>query len=201
MISGKLSDRVVFERQIQQQLPRLYRIARGLSNHTSDAEDLVHDSCVKALSSFGKSDFADETSFNAWLKRILINTFRDQYRRAVRSPIRPIEHHATSDEAPNVVELVASTEPSPVESMQNSDSSNAIHIALSMLPPEVRVVSVLFLISGHSYKEIATITACPIGTVMSRLARGRQKLKDQLYDYNPRGKATDEFPDDKSSER
>ena len=200
MISGKFSGRAVFERQIQQQLPRLYRIARGLSNHASDAEDLVHDSCVKALSSFGKSKFTDEISFNAWLKRILVNTYRDHYRRTVRSPIRPLEHHATSDTAPNVVELVVSTDPSPVESIQNCDSSNAIHIALSMLPPEVRVVSVLFLISGHSYKEIATVTGCPIGTVMSRLARGRQKLKDQLRDYNP-GNMFADIPADRSDER
>ena len=182
---GKKLKRIRFEQQVEDQLPSLIQVARGIVSQQTDAEDLVHDTCVKALTSFDSVTFDSESKFEAWLKRILINTYRDQYRRAQRSPVRPIDYHATSDGNPNVIELVASTELSPSESMQHRNSSSAIHHALSTLPPEVRVVSVLFLINELSYKEIAYITESPIGTVMSRLSRGRKLLQQQLSDYAP----------------
>lgn len=185
MAIGKRIRRKKFERQIHDHLPGLFRIARGMTNQTCDAEDLVHDACVKALCAFDRVEFSDQAALYAYLNRILINTFRDNYRRTQRSPVRPIEHHVTSDTSQNVVEMVISTEPSPVESMSHHQFSVAIHYAFSSLPPEVRVVCVLFLISGLSYKSIAEITDCPIGTVMSRLARGRKLLRTELSGYDP----------------
>jgi RNA polymerase sigma-70 factor (ECF subfamily) len=182
---GDRLKRARFEHLVEAQLPSLVRVARGIVIQQTDAEDLVHDACVKALTSFDSVEFTSGSKFGAWLKRILINTYRDQYRRAQRSPVRPIDYHATSDGIPNVIKLVASTELSPSESMQHRKSSSAIHHALSTLPPEVRVVSVLFLVNELSYKEIAYITECPIGTVMSRLSRGRKLLQKQLSDYAP----------------
>lgn len=182
---GERLKRTRFEQQVEAHLPSLVRIARAIVSQQSDAEDLVHDACVKALSAYGSVEFSSDSKFKAWLKRILINTYRDQYRHAQRSPLRPIDYHATSDGNPNVIELVASTELSPSESMQHRKSSSAIHHALSTLPPEVRVVSVLFLVNELSYKEIAYITDTPLGTVMSRLSRGRKQLQAQLSDYAP----------------
>jgi RNA polymerase sigma-70 factor (ECF subfamily) len=182
---GERRKRARFEQQVETQLRSLIRVARGLVSQQTDAEDLVHDTCVKALTSFDSAKFTSDSKFQAWLKRILINTYRDQYRRALRSPVRAIDYHATSDENLNVIELVTSTELSPIENIQHRKSSSAIHNAFSTLPPEVRVVSVLFLVSELSYKEIATITESPIGTVMSRLSRGRKLLRDQLSDYAP----------------
>ena len=178
-----------FEYQVQSHIPVLMRIARGLVMQASDAEDLVHDTCVKALTSSQPCEFENQTSLGAWLNRILVNTYRDQYRRARHGPLLATEYHATSNDSLNVVELVANTEPCPLQCIENRNSSRAIYDAISMLPPEVRVVSVLFLINGLSYKDIAYITDCPIGTVMSRLARGRQLLKQKLADYDP-GKAS-----------
>ena len=185
-ITGKAVPRFV-----QQQLPSLYRIARGITGHPSDAEDLVHDACVKALMSVESVEFDSENQFNTWLRQILINTYRDNYRRALRSPVRSQEHHATSDDSENVVEMVESTDPSPPESIEHEQSSSAIQNAFSTLPPEVRVVSVLFLVSGLSYREIAAITDCPIGTVMSRLARGRKVLRQKLSEFFPGEDADD----------
>jgi RNA polymerase sigma-70 factor (ECF subfamily) len=187
---GKKLQRARFERQVEDQLPSLVQVARGLVSQQTDAEDLVHDTCVKALTSFDSTKFSSDFNLRAWLKRILVNTYRDQYRRAQRSPVRPINYHATSDENLNVIELVASTELSPSESMEHRKSSSAIQNAFSTLPPEVRVVSVLFLVNELSYKEIATITESPIGTVMSRLSRGRKLLREQLSDYAPEDRAT-----------
>ena len=168
---------------VQQQLPDLYRVARGVTGDNSDAEDLVHDSCVKALVAAKAVEFESRVQFDTWLRRILINTYRDFYRRALRSPVRPVEFHAASDDSQNVVEMVPSTDLSPPESVQSEQSSSAIHNAFATLPPEVRVVSVLFLVSGLSYQAIAAVTDCPIGTVMSRLGRGRKILRRELLDY------------------
>ena len=183
-IIGEKLKRRRFEQLVEARLPSLVRVARGLVNQQIDAEDLVHDSCVKALTAFDSAKFFDDSRLGAWLHRILINTYRDQYRRALRSPVRPTESHATSDENLNVIELVASTELSPVESIHNRKSSSAIHNAFSTLPPEVRVVSVLFLVNELSYKEIAYITDSPTGTVMSRLSRGRKLLRELLSAYS-----------------
>ena len=174
-----------FESQVQSHLPVLMRIARGLVAQQSDAEDLVHDCCVKALTSHKTAEFKNHASQCAWLNRILVNTYRDQYRRARHAPMLASEYHATSNDALNVVEMVANTEPSPMQCIENRNSSRAIYDAISSLPPEVRVVSVLFLINDYSYKDIAYITDCPIGTVMSRMSRGRQLLKQKLEEYDP----------------
>ena len=186
---SKRCRRVLFEDRVEAHLPALNRLARGIIHNPSDAEDLVHDSCVKALTSGDASEFASTAKLGAWLNRILVNTYRDQYRRSQRSPLLPHDYHATSDGSMNVYELVASTEQSPPQCMQNRDSSSAIQQALSALPPEVRVVSVLFLVNELSYKEIAYIAECPLGTVMSRLARGRRLLRATLADFDP-GKTT-----------
>ncbi|MCP4429716.1 MAG: sigma-70 family RNA polymerase sigma factor [Gammaproteobacteria bacterium] len=179
---GKRRRRQKFEQQIQSHLTSLFQIARGIVDQHSDAEDLVHDTCVKALMSFENASFSSEALLHGWLNRILINTYRDRYRRTVRSPIRPSAYHATSDDWQNVVELVPSTDLTPLQSIEHRESSGAIDNAIAALPPEVRVVSVLFLIKGFPYKDIASITDCPIGTVMSRLSRGRQLLRESLID-------------------
>ncbi len=179
---GKRIRRKKFEQQIQSHLNSLFQVARGIVDQHSDAEDLVHDACVKALTSFDDANFSSEALLRGWLHRILINTYRDSYRRSVRSPIRPAEYHATSDDWQNVVELVPSTDLTPLQSIEHRESSSAIDDAIAALPPEVRVVSVLFLIRGLPYKDIASITGCPIGTVMSRLSRGRQLLRESLID-------------------
>ena len=189
---GAKLRRKKFEQQVEAHLPMLIRIARGIVDQQSEAEDLVHDTCVKALAYAKFDQLVDEAHVKAWLNRVMINTYRDLYRRCQRSPIKPdytaryhaTKYHATSEDGQNVVELVASTELSPLESIHNRDSSEAIQQAFSTLPPEVRVVSVLFLVNGLSYKDIASIADCPIGTVMSRLSRGRKILKEHLLPFH-----------------
>lgn len=185
---GVIPRRKRFEQQVEAHLPILIRIARGIVDQQSEAEDLVHDTCVKALAYPKFDELVDDSHLKAWLNRVLINTYRDLYRRSQRSPVIPgylTKFHATSDDGQNVVELVTSTDLSPLETIQNCDSSRAIQHAFSALPPEVRVVSVLFLVNGMAYKDIASITDCPIGTVMSRLSRGRKMLRQRLSLFSP----------------
>lgn len=172
--------RAGFERCVQRLLPELYRTARTYVHEPADAEDLVHDSCVKAFRAFPGAKLASEAACRAWLHRILVNTFRDRYRRETRSPAqaRPADR-----EGDNVVELAASPEPGPSTRLEYANFGDAARAAIATLPPEVRVVAALYVIDGLSYREIAAITGCPIGTVMSRLARGRQTLRRSLARY------------------
>ena len=190
LLFGERHRRASFERRVEAHLPALTRIARGLARNPADAEDLVHDACVKALTAEETGLFESDANLCAWLNRILVNTYRDQYRRSQRSPLRSHDYHATSDGSINVYELVAGHEQSPLDCMQNYDSSNAIEHAFAALPPEVRVVTVLFLVSELSYKEIADISDCPMGTVMSRLSRGRRLLRNTLSEFDPRANTT-----------
>ncbi len=181
--------RARFERQVEAQLPALMQIASGLVYQPADAEDLVHDTCVKALGAGDAARFENEAALRAWLRQIMVNHYRDRYRRERRSPVGSNRTHAAPDDYANVVELVANTEPSPLKSIEDRDSSSAIRHAFSLLPPEVRVVSVLFLVGEFSYREIAAITESPIGTVMSRLSRGRAMLRERLGAWDPRNEA------------
>ena len=183
---GARRRRADFERRIEAELPALMRLALALVRQPADAEDLVHDACVKALQAQDSARFDGAAGLRAWLRQILVNTYRDRYRRERRSPVNLSPNHAASGDYENVVELVANTEQSPLRSVENRESSSAVRDAFSKLPPEVRVVSVLFLVGGFAYREIAEITGSPIGTVMSRLARGRAQLRADLADYDPR---------------
>lgn len=174
--------RTRFERSVQRLLPELYRTARALVHEPADAEDLVHDSCVKAFRAFSGARFDCEAACRAWLHRILVNTYRDRYRREMRSPTRTAAQ-SPGAEGDNVVELAASPEPGPSTQLEYDDFSDAAEAAIAALPPEVRIVTALYVIDGLTYKEIATISECPMGTVMSRLARGRQALRQSLTQY------------------
>lgn len=177
------AQRTGFEQSVQAQLPDLYRCARALTGGQADAEDLVHDACVKALTSAGAADLPDEGARRAWVRQILVNTFRDRYRRERRAPVQAVSSTRGADDGQddaNVIELAASPDPSPGDWAQYSQFEVAARAAMSALPPEVRVVTTLHIVSGVSYKEIAHIAQCPLGTVMSRLARGRRLLRVAL---------------------
>lgn len=198
---GARFGRARFERQVQALLPDLYRAARGMAEQPADAEDLVHDTCVKAFAAFQRADLRDEAACRAWLHRILLNTFRDRYRRAARSPVRPAGSAGTGGanganggwnggssggwNGDNVIELAPSREPSTEERAHHQGFAEAARAALGSLPPDLREVAVLFLINGLPYKDIAAVMDCPIGTVMSRLSRARRLLRERLARFQP----------------
>lgn len=165
--------------RIEAMLPPLYRLAFALIGKTDDAEDLVHDTCVRALSNHSKASLRSEDSLKAWLRTILINIFRDRYRRKQISPIQD-QHHYTMGNNSNVIELAKGHLPSPEEAMIYHDLETATIDAITNLPDDVRIIVTLYMVDENSYKDIARITGCPIGTVMSRLSRGRKLLRIKL---------------------
>ncbi len=170
-----------FEREVLEQLPSLLAVATRLTRNPSEAEDLVQDAVLKAIRAHGQ--FESGTNLRAWLLKILTNTFINRYRRGglERSVLE------SPDADPLADGWVSS---STIEAMRDPESQALRPIleaeigkALDELPAEFRLAVVLSDVEDLSYKEIAEIMGCPIGTVMSRLHRGRRLLKSRLYEH------------------
>jgi RNA polymerase sigma-70 factor (ECF subfamily) len=170
-----------FEALVKPHLPTLLRLARRLAREPEDAEDLVQDTCLKACRALHQ--FEPGSDSKAWLITILINTYRDWARKAMRHP-RPVGF----DEIASFYSQLCS-EPmhqlgdNPEESAVQADLGRLVRMAIEDLPPEFRLAVLLADVEGYAYKEIAEIVGCPIGTVMSRLYRGRQLLQTTLRTY------------------
>jgi RNA polymerase sigma-70 factor, ECF subfamily len=168
-----------FERHTRELVRPLYRAARALTGSVSDAEDLVQDSYIKAFLAFREGEFRSVGSCRAWLFRIMVNTFRDQYRSRLRRPTLELVGFEDDSEAASDLALPSDTA-GPYLLVEASLLREAIDKAIQALPPEIRLVVTLFFIGEMKYREIAAIVDCPIGTVMSRVARGRQLLQAAL---------------------
>lgn len=168
-----------FERRTRELVTPLYRAARALTGNGPDAEDLVQDAYLKAFVAFREGEFTSVESCRAWLFRIMINAFRDQYRRRMRRP--EVELVVLDEDLERAEDRTLESDlPGPDLLVEANFLREAIMEAVGSLPPEVRVAVVLFFIEQLTYSEIATLAQCPIGTVMSRIARGRSLLQGML---------------------
>lgn len=181
---NEFTRRREFEKVAFEHLDSLYRTAFRMTRNELDAEDLVQDAYVRAWRFFHK--FRKGSNFRAWIFRILTNTFINQYRKKSAEPfhieIDKVSHHY-SDDPPDVHQ-------SFIEKFDSEEYKNLfgdeILRALDKMSDEFKLVVLLADIESFSYKEIAQILDCPIGTVMSRLARGRRQLQIMLSDYAKR---------------
>jgi RNA polymerase sigma-70 factor, ECF subfamily len=171
-----------FEQAVAPFMGQLYPKARRLTNNASDAEDLVQETVTKAYAAFHQ--FEPGTNLRGWLHKILTNTFINGYRKQHREPSVAfgtdfqddwqVDNHPLSTLAP-------SAEAEALERLADSD----ILSALRELPEEFRIPIYLSDIEGYPYREIADMMGIPMGTVMSRLHRGRSKLRGKLAMYAP----------------
>jgi len=170
--------RETFEQRTEQYLGPLYRAARRLVREPADAEDLVHDTYVKAFQAISRAELDDDEACRKWLYRVLINTFRDRWRRDQRSPevagLALVEDGRAD---------AAATTPDPERSAMGGEFKADAEEALLALPDDIREVAVLFFVEGLSHREIAEIASIPEGTAMSRLARGRRLLQSRLAQH------------------
>jgi len=178
-----MADQADFAAQAMEHMSSLYSGALRMTRNPADAEDLVQETYLKAYRGFG--GFQEGTNLKAWLYRILTNTFINTYRAKKRRP-----DESDLDEVEDLylyrrlggLEAAAAGR-SAEDELLDHVTDTEVKEALESLPDQFRVAVLLADVEGFSYKEIADILDVPIGTVMSRLHRGRKGLQKRLYEY------------------
>ena len=190
-----------FERQALVHVDALYGAAYRLTRNARDAEDLVQDSLLRAYKFW--DSFQQDSNCKAWLLRIVTNTFINEYQRRKRT--REVLDAATAEQESTdgvLVPAAAHDRQSPEQALLQASVSDDVQRALEQLPDDFRTAVILCDMQGLSYKEIAEIMETPVGTVMSRLFRGRKLLATALREFAvAEGYVkTDDKPADKKTE-
>ena len=182
--SSSLSDSElasIFEADALPYLDQLYGTALRMTRSPSDAEDLVQDTYAKAFAAF--RSYEQGTNLRAWLFRILRNTFINNYRKAQRQPSSDSSEELTDGQLLDLEQRtsggVRSAENEALERLGDEEIANA----MATIPEDFRTAVYLADVEGFSYKEIADIMDTSVGTVMSRVHRGRKALRGLLTDY------------------
>jgi RNA polymerase sigma-70 factor (ECF subfamily) len=169
-----------FERDALPQLDQLYRVARRYTRSTADAEDLVQETMTKAYAAF--DSYTDGTNIRAWLLRILTNTWITSFRTAQRRPDELLADDITDGQLAAVAAHSAVGLPSAELAALEAMGDDEVREALQALREDQRMVVYFADVEGLRYKEIADLLDIPVGTVMSRLHRGRRQLRALLVD-------------------
>lgn len=173
-----------FEQDALGYLNQLYAAALRMTRNASDAEDIVQETYAKAYASFDQ--FKPGTNLRAWMYRILTNTYINVYRKAQRRPKTTGDAEVEDWQLAQAASHTSSGLPSAEKEALDRIPDRAVVAALESLSPDFRQAVLLADVEGFSYKEIADIMDTPVGTVMSRLNRGRAQLRRELADYASR---------------
>lgn len=181
--SAPMADQADFAEQAMEYAPQLFSAAMRMTRNRSDAEDLVQEAYLKGFRSF--HTFREGTNLRAWLFRILTNTYINKYRAKQR---RFDETDLADVEDLYLYKRMGTFEDPTIgrsaeESLMQMLPDNEVKEALENLPENFRMPVILADVEGFAYKEIAEMLEIPIGTVMSRLHRGRKAMQKALYDY------------------
>lgn len=184
MTQKKATKDQIFEEEAMPHVDALFGAAMKYTKSQRDAEDLVQDTLFKAYSNFDK--YKPGTNCKAWLFRIQMNTFINRYRKKKREKVFLVDDSDTRS-------LEERVEAKPARELEPRNESHRqaverlfgdeVNEALQSLPLDFRMVVLLADVHDFSYKECAEILECPIGTIMSRLYRGRRMLRAQLAEY------------------
>jgi RNA polymerase sigma-70 factor (ECF subfamily) len=176
-----MADQQAFAAEAMQYAPQLYSAALRMTRNKADAEDLVQETYLRGFRSF--ATFEEGTNLRAWLFRILTNTYINSYRAKQR---RPIESDIADVEDLYIyrrVGLFDQNAMSAEDQVFDLFTDDEVKAALEELPEAFRMPVLLADVEGFAYKEIAEMLDVPIGTVMSRLHRGRKSMHKRLYEF------------------
>jgi RNA polymerase sigma-70 factor (ECF subfamily) len=191
-----MADSARFTEQTMDLMPSLYSAALRMTRNRADAEDLVQETYLRAYR--GYSGFKEGTNIKAWLYRILTNTYINIYRAKKR---RPDETELDEVEDLYLYRRIGGLEAamagrSAEDELLDRFTESEVKEAIEELPDTFRMAVMLADVEGFSYKEIAEILDIPIGTVMSRLHRGRKALQKRLYEFAVERNLADPVRDD-----
>ncbi len=195
-----MADQATFAEQAMQYMAPLYTAALRMTRNAADAEDLVQETYLKAYRGFG--GFEQGTNLKAWLYRILTNTFINSYRSKKR---RPEESELDEVEDLYLYRRLGGLEAAAIgrsaeDELMDLVTDQEVKDAIEALPEQFRMAVLLADVEGFSYKEIADILDIPIGTVMSRLHRGRKALQKALFEFATSRGLTSGLSEDQRSE-
>lgn len=173
--------RQLFQEQALPFMDQLYGAAMRMTKNPADAADLVQETFGKAFAAFGQ--FEQGTNLKAWLYRILTNTFINVYRKKQRDPYQGALEELEDWQLGGAESATSNSSRSAEAEAIDRMPASAVKDALQSIPEDFRLAVYFADVEGFSYQEIADIMKTPVGTVMSRLHRGRRLLRDLLADY------------------
>jgi RNA polymerase sigma-70 factor (ECF subfamily) len=176
--SPKEHPQSLFEELVRRHEAGIYRVAYRLTGNHEDAEDLVQEALLEAFEAFGR--FRIGTYFDRWLFRILRNTYIDGRRAAPKVVLQSLDAPLEGEDGSQALREIVDWTHHPESRVLAAALEEPIQEALMALPDEFRLVVVLTDMEGLSYEEVSRIAGCPVGTVRSRLHRGRMLLKQRL---------------------
>lgn len=176
-----MADQATFAEQAMPLMGSLYSGALRMTRNPADAEDLVQETYLRAYRGFG--GFQEGTNLKAWLYRILTNTFINSYRKKQREPFQGTIDELEDWQMGGAVSRTATASRSAEAEAIDHLPDSTVKDALQSIPEDFRLAVYFADVEGFSYQEIADIMKTPVGTVMSRLHRGRRMLRELLADY------------------
>jgi RNA polymerase sigma-70 factor (ECF subfamily) len=171
-------DRELFETLVRQHEAQIYRVAYRLTGNHDEAQDLIQDVLLEAFQDFQR--FEQGTRFDRWVFRIMSNTQIDKIRRRSKLVIESLDNAWDSEEGEGRTREIEDSAAGPEAQLLQKQLEAPLQRALAALPPEFRTVIILSDMEGLTYEEISSTLHCPIGTVRSRLNRGRNMMRKLL---------------------
>lgn len=175
-------SKTYFEQTALVHLDFLYNLGLKITRNEDDAQDLVQETVLRAYRFFDK--YEPGTNCKAWLYRILKNTYINHYRKQHRRPTE-VDFGAIEETQESQVDGAGAKPSDPEELLMNSLLREDVRQAFAQLPSGYREALALSLVAGYSYREIADMMGCPIGTIMSRIHRARKLMQKQLLHHAP----------------
>ena len=173
-------ERQAFDELVNRYHRQAYNIAYRMTGNHADAEDLTQEAFIRAFRFFGQ--YKRELPFDSWLYKIMSNVFIDTLRRRPKAQIRSLDAPIALEDGEATMEI-ADDGPTPEDHLMSLQMDQRLQSALNSLPEDFRLAVVYADIEGFSYEEIADAMNCSIGTVRSRLHRGRKMLRERLKNF------------------